>query len=86
MELSSLEARILRFLLSQTGEKCKLSELRAEFLPMSVNLLNFHLHGLMLKGLLGTDEKNAWLTSTGKRLRDQIPEDGPIVRNLTVRV
>ena len=86
MELSSLEARILRFILSQSGEKCKLSRLRAGLLSMSVHLLDFHLNGLALKGLLDTDGKRIWLTSDGMKLRGQIPEYVPPLRTLTVRV
>ena len=86
MELSSLEARILRFIFSQPDEKCELRQLRAEFLPMSPHLIEFHLSGLVLTGLVEADGKSVQATEGGRRLRDQIPEEGPILHTLTVRV
>lgn len=86
MEISSIEARILRFILSQPGEKCELRQLRAEFLPMSAHLIEFHLSGLVLTGLVEADGKIVQITEGGKRLRDQLPEKGPILHNLNVRV
>ena len=85
MELSSLEARILRFLLSQPGEKCKLAQLRAEFQTLTAHLLETTLHWLVITRLVEMDGKKVQITEGGRRLRGQIP-DGPILHALNVRV
>ncbi len=55
-------------------------------MPMSVHLLDFHLGQLVLKELVGKDESSVWVTEKGGKVQGQLPQDGPILHELIVRV
>lgn len=86
MEISSFQARILRFMLSQPEGRCELRRLRIEFMPVSIHLLDFHLSQLVLKELVEKDGTGVWMTEKGGKAQGQLSEDGPIPHDLIVSV